>query len=495
MRRDWSNVRPLPLGWPRSVPWIVAGLTALALGLRWGCVDQSLFGDELFLWAIVDDHSLRQVFLMVHDTEKTPPLGFVLSWIPARLSDTPELVRLPSFLASVATVPLIFMLGLRTVGRRAAVVAAAWSALSPFQIFYGTESRSYAVVAALVVLSTLALLGAFEERKRRWWVLYALAAAAAAYTHYIAALSLVPQAAWALWTHRDTVREQLISGGLAALAFLPWVPSFIVQLRHSADEAKRINEVAPLTFSNVVDITVEPLVSRPWTPLSDLPGRAPLAVLGALLAGLLIALLVGALRATKTLRPTLATTRGVVVLLALAPLVGLVLYSMRPNTSFLLSRNLATAVPYALLLVGWLLTYPRARLAAVLSVVALAALAVGTVKTLTPDYQRPDARDAARYIDAHAPPTAPVADVPGPHAIRTYVQGSRRVYTISEFGSAGWAAAARGGTRVFLSSPRVAFWIAGLRPPAAFSRRYRLVAEHASPGVPFGLVVREYAPR
>jgi Dolichyl-phosphate-mannose-protein mannosyltransferase len=483
------------LDWPRSATWIVAALTALALGLRLACIDQSLFGDELFLWAIVDDHSLRQVFSMVHDTEKTPPLGFVLSWVPARLSETPELVRLPSFIASVATVPLVYMLGLRTVGRAAAVVAAAWCALSPFQIFYGTESRSYAVVAAFVILSTLALLAALEDRKLRWWTLYALAAAAAVYTHYIAVLSLVPQAAWALWTHRDRVREQLIWGGLAALAFLPWVPSFIVQLRHSADEARRINEVAPLTFSNVVDFTVEPLVSRPWTPLSDLPGRVPLVVLGAILAGVVIALLVGVRIRTRTLRVTLATPRGLVALLALAPLIGLVLYSLRPNTSFLLSRNLAAAVPYALLLVGWLLTYPRSRLAAVLSAAALAALAVGTFKTITPDYQRPDAREAARYIDAHAPPNAPVVDVPGPHAIRTYLQGSRPVYTISDFGSADWAAAARAGSRVFLTAPRVAFWVGALRPPAGYERRYRLVAERDSPGVPFGLALREYAPR
>jgi uncharacterized membrane protein len=65
-------------------------------------------------------------------------LGFVLSWVPARLSDTPELVRLPSLVSSVATVPLIYMLGVRTLGRSAAVVAAAWFALSPFEIFYGT---------------------------------------------------------------------------------------------------------------------------------------------------------------------------------------------------------------------------------------------------------------------------------------------------------------------------------------------------------------------
>jgi hypothetical protein len=490
------RVARMGLNWPQTASLVVAGLTSLALALRLVGLDQSLFGDELFLWAIVDDRSLRQVFSVVHDTEKTPPLGFVLSWLVTRVDEAPEVVRVPSFVASVATVPLLYLLGRRTVGRAAGVVAAAWFALSPFQIFYGTESRSYSLVAALVVLSTLALLGALAEpRRRRWWALYVLASAAAVYTHYIAVLTLVPQAVWALWVHRESARKQLAAGALVVMAFLPWLPSFVVQFENSADEARRISEAVPLTLSNVAEFAVEPLVSRPWTPLSDLPGRVPLAVLLGLFLGLLSLVLFRLRTRGPSLRASLATRGGLVVLLALAPLVGLVLYSLRPNTSFLLSRNLSVAVPYALVLIGWLLTYPRTRVAAVLSVTALGALAVGTVKTLDADYQRPDARDAAAFIEARAPRSAPVVDVPGPHAIRTYLRPSRPVYTVTEFGIDDWSSSARAGSKVFFSSPGVEAYLRGLEPPGRYARRYRLVAEHISPGLPIEIVVREYAPR
>ena len=179
--------------WPRSADAIVAGLTLLALGLRLACLGQSPFGDELFLFAIVHDHSLGQVLSIVHDTEKTPPLGFLLSWLFAHGDDADVLVRIPSLLASVATVPLAYALGVRTVGRGAGVFAAAWLAIAPFQIFYGSESRSYALAAALALLSTLALLAAVRRPGLWLWVLYALAATAAIYTHYIAALVLIPQ--------------------------------------------------------------------------------------------------------------------------------------------------------------------------------------------------------------------------------------------------------------------------------------------------------------
>lgn len=34
-----------------SALWAVGALTAVALGLRWACLHQSLFGDELFLYS------------------------------------------------------------------------------------------------------------------------------------------------------------------------------------------------------------------------------------------------------------------------------------------------------------------------------------------------------------------------------------------------------------------------------------------------------------
>jgi hypothetical protein len=473
----------------------IAALTGLALALRLPLMGQSLFGDELFLWAIVDDQPLRRVLSVVHDTEKTPPLGFVLSWGPTLVSEAPEVIRLPSLVASVATVPLVYLLALRTVGPSAGIVAAAWFALSPFEIFYGTESRSYAVVTAFVVVSTLALLVAVEERRPRWWAVYVLAATAAIYTHYIAVLVLVPQAGWALWAHRESVRQQLICGALIVLAFVPWLPSFIVQAGHSADEARRISEMVPLTLSNVAEFAVKPLIAHPYVPLSGIPGTLPAVALGVLVLGAFILTSYGAREGLRSVRSSLKSRGALLLLLTLAPLVGLIVYSLRPNVSFLLPRNLAVAVPYALLLIGWALTRPRSTIAAVLSAAALAAVAVGAVKMLDAEYQRPDARDAARFIDGRAPTSVPVVDWPGPHAIRTYLRPTRPVFTVAQFGGSDWAAATRDGSPVFFTFPRVDTLVRNLRPPPEYRRRFRLVSEHTSPGVPFEIAVREYRPR
>ena len=248
-------------------------------------VHDSLFGDELFLYSIVHNRSLGDVLSQVRETEKTPPLGFVLAWLFDHPGDVTVSLRVPSLLAGVATVPLVYLLGLRTTGRGAGLLAAAWFALDPFQIFYATETRSYAQAAALVVASTLGLLAALQPgpHRRAWWVLYVLAATAAIYTHYTSALVLVPQAAWALWIHREAVRVQLVAHGLVVLAFGPWLPSFVAQARNSEDEARRISEMVPFTLPNVGEAVVRPFAAHPYAALGDLPGELVLAGLALIL--------------------------------------------------------------------------------------------------------------------------------------------------------------------------------------------------------------------
>lgn len=480
------------------VALLVGAITVLALALRWALVHQSLFGDELFLYVDVRDRGLRDVLSTVHTDEKTPPLGFVLGWFLARIGDPVLAVRLPSLAASVASVPLVYLLGLRTVGQRAGLVAAAWFAISPFELFYGTETRAYALVTAFTLLSTLALLAALDERRPRWWVVYAAASAAAVYSHYIAVLVLAPQAAWALWAHRERAREVLVANGLVLVAFLPWLPFFVTQARNSGGEARRLDLIAPLTLHNLGETLVKPLVGHPYVSLTRLPGRLPLAVLAALALALLVALALRVRRRGRRperLGSLLASRSGLLGLLAIAPVAAVVAYSLRPGHSFLLPRNISVAVPAALLLAGALLTFARARVAVALCVVALAAVSVGTVKMLGPGYQRTDARAAARYIEANVAPGATVVDFPGPHAIRVYLPSSRRIVTVAEFGSAQWAQAARSRTPVVFTFPGTPELTRLLAPPPGQAARFRLARTHRSPGVPFGIGIKEYEPR
>ena len=100
------------------------------------------------------------------NAEISPPLSFVVAWLTTRIGVSPGWLRCASVLAGTATVPLLYLVGLRSVGRAAGLVAAAIAAFAPFLIYYSGEARGYAVLMALVLLSTASLLRAVDRGSR-----------------------------------------------------------------------------------------------------------------------------------------------------------------------------------------------------------------------------------------------------------------------------------------------------------------------------------------
>ncbi len=135
---------------------------------------ESPAGDELFFLSYVNGRSFGSMWDLVVNTEKTPPVGFVLGWLAARLGPADPWMRLPSVLAGTALVPAVALLGRRCVGPACGLIAAALAACSPLLLFYGIESRAYSLAALLSCASVVLLLAAVDRGgKLRWvgWVL------------------------------------------------------------------------------------------------------------------------------------------------------------------------------------------------------------------------------------------------------------------------------------------------------------------------------------
>ena len=169
---------------PRLFFVLVAIITVGGLLLRLPSFHDSLFGDEISTYFIVTGHSLPRVLRLVESNQETsPPLYFMLAWaMKGLLSNPAESIRLVSLITGTAAIPLTFLLGLWTVGRRAAVVGAAFVALSPYMIFYSTEARPFMLMLFLTLLSTLALLRALDSDQNVWWVAYAACSCGAVYS-------------------------------------------------------------------------------------------------------------------------------------------------------------------------------------------------------------------------------------------------------------------------------------------------------------------------
>lgn len=393
---------------------VVGAITVTGLLLRLPSFNDSLFGDELSTYFIVTGHDLGRVIdLLQGDTvDLNPPLAFVLAWASERLGDSPQLIRLGSLLAGVATIPLTYLLGVWTVGRRAALVAAALIALSPYLIFYSTEARAYALVMCLVLLSTLALLRALQTQRTLWWAAYAAASCAAMYAHYPAVFVLLAQFAWAFWTRPKPRRALLAANLAAAIAYLPWLPTLLDNT--GSPGAKVIALLEPFGLHAVRVDLGRWFFGHPHIPLASMPGRVAVAMLVAGLAAGLVGVALKAGRAARhggLPRPSVGTV--LVLVLALATPVEIALYSV-VGGSVWNSRNLIASWPGLALAVGALVTGADGLLRVAAVTLAVGAFAIGGVRMLESDSQRPGYEEAASFIDRVGDAGDPVVEVPAP---------------------------------------------------------------------------------
>lgn len=391
---------------PRS-PWptiaAVAAITLVGALLRVHEFSQSLYGDELWSVAASNSPSPRSVIDFVQsDQEISPPLFAILAWLSAKLGDAANLIRLPSIVAGIALIPLVWLLGRRTVGSRAALVAAAIAALSPFLAFYSVEARAYSLMAALVTASTVAMLIASERGDRRWWFAYGALSCLAMYSHYTAAYALLAQLAWLLWRRPPARKPALLANVGAAVAFLPWVPSLIDDFNSPSQDI--IGFLAPFSFRSFVDFTTSASFGSPLGGgLHDFLGTG-LEV--ALFAGIALGSVGAATAAIRDRRapPKARDDReqdGILlpVMLALASPVGVGLVSLLSADQFL-PRNLAASwAGFSVALAAILTRGPRVVWIPATALV-VGVFAVGAVRMTTPEWARPDVGAAAALIEA-----------------------------------------------------------------------------------------------
>ncbi len=228
----------------------IAGILALGVVLRF--VTQSdLWADEVLSVNIARLHLSQIPAALRHDG--APPLYYYLLHAWMRLFGTgTQSVRSLSGVVGVATFVPVWFAGRRLDHRRVRLGApsgaphlVAWGALllfavSPFAIRYSTETRMYALVMLGVILGYLAVARALEQPSVLRLAAVAAVTGLLLYTHYWAFPLLgVTTGLLLVWSVRGRADRQhaarRVMGALAVggLMFLPWVPSFLYQLRHT----------------------------------------------------------------------------------------------------------------------------------------------------------------------------------------------------------------------------------------------------------------------
>ncbi len=387
-----------------------------------------LFADEMSTYWIITAHRAGAGLPALHglggvialvghvypggDTaEITPPLYFMAAWLTTQLGHSPELVRAPSILAGIASIPMMYLLGLRVVDRAAGIVAAALTALSPFMIFYSSEARAYSLMMFLLLLSTLAMLLALDTRRTRWWVLYAVASAGAVYSHYTSVFVLAAQALWLLWAHPDARKPAIMANVGALVLFAPWIPGAINEF--SSPTVKILSALSPFTWTYAKLSFEHWLVGFPYSTvgLGALPGRAALVMLG--LATIItlasFALTIRRRRSSNVPLARLDRRLVLVVVLAASVPVGETIVSS-VGTHVFGGRDFAASTAGAYLLAAALLTATGPRLRYIAGALVIVAFAIGAAKMTQPQYGRPDIQGGAKFVERNFRPGDVVID-------------------------------------------------------------------------------------
>lgn len=184
-------------GAPRSAP-IAVGTAALALRLV-GLGDKPFWLDE----ALTLQRARLPLPELVADSigHLHSPVFFLLLRPVALITDAEWALRLPSALASALAAALTCVAGRAAWNERAGLAAGLIMALSPFQVQFAQEARSYALSAGLVLLALWGLLRLANDPAAATAPLTRPGPARGAWTAYAAgsAGALLLHGAGALW--------------------------------------------------------------------------------------------------------------------------------------------------------------------------------------------------------------------------------------------------------------------------------------------------------
>jgi mannosyltransferase len=439
-----AEQRRLPSWWPLAALILLAAVLRLAT-----LTEQSFWYDESFTPVHVLHTGLGATLKALVHRENTPPLWYLLAWVDVRLlGDGALALRLPSALAGIATVPVVWAIGNALSGRRAALVGAAIVAVNPLFVWYSQEARAYGLFvffAALAMLCFVRLLRKPSATRAAW---FALSGALALLTHYFAVFLLIPMVLLLL-RDRSARRAALPAAAALAVVGLALLPLISAQGGHGTQWIGRW-----ALSSRLQTIPQYFLTGYSGSPLGH---GVELLVALPILAGVVL----GAWRLLSLAAASPSDPRrgawiafAIAAFGVLAPVVLAVF-----GADYLAPRNLVAAmIPVSVLLAILLAAIDGAdvlSLGAVLTALVLAAfLAVSLDVDASPRLQRGNWRDLAKLLDREGRPRAITTVELGAAPLEYYLPqlrlhnlARRATVSVSEIDETGYAPLRHGAGR------------------------------------------------
>ncbi len=195
---------------------------------------ESLWNDELASRYRSSFPTIEEVVTRGVAPDIHPPGYQILMYYVQRLTgDSAFSLRLPSALAGILTIPLLFLLGKKLLDPAGGLLAASLLAFSPVHVALSQEARPYSILIFLSALSVFLLyelclrVNRGKPLKRITAGLYISTIILLEYLHYAGLLMAVLQlsflVSFSLWRRKSRIEVTAISF-VSILAFLPWGP-------------------------------------------------------------------------------------------------------------------------------------------------------------------------------------------------------------------------------------------------------------------------------
>ncbi len=139
-----------------------------------------LYGDESFNTVMIATESLSYITTTNFGSTLYPLLLHFL--LPLGQAET--MARLPAALFGFLSVWGIFLLGKILFGKKEALLAALFSAVSVYSIYYSQQARGYSGLLFFSILSLYFFWRSVKENKIGLWILYILSTVIGIYTHF-----------------------------------------------------------------------------------------------------------------------------------------------------------------------------------------------------------------------------------------------------------------------------------------------------------------------
>lgn len=198
---------------------------------------ESLWNDELASWERSNQKTLKEVIEVARSDVHPPGYQILLYFVIKYLGDSESWLRLPSAIAGIFSILLIYLIGRKIYSEWEGLISSALMAFLWFPIYYSQEARAYSLLLLFTMLSFYFWIKIIEKGKDRKgnflnFFFFVLSSCITSYLHYFGLLFVILLfiGTVVLFFKNKKILTFLFLFFLIFLLYLPWLPIMLEHL-------------------------------------------------------------------------------------------------------------------------------------------------------------------------------------------------------------------------------------------------------------------------